>query len=195
MIRPAPLRRAGTQTPPSPAQVPAGEGGCASASCLWCWRIQTAMPAVSERRLLGAERDEAWTELRTPSPGLALLLQAREGIWTRRWGYRAGRGRAPVCEGSSLERAPPHLWSPRTAGKKGPPFPQRQALQRAEIKEIKNNQPSLTGLRGGFYSVIYVKALRNFVMGPCKCKVINLCLNHCLWVVCGYSLQLFLRSS
>ena len=131
------------------------------------------MPAVSERRLLGAERDEAWTELRTPSPGLALLLQAREGIWTRRWGYRAGRGRAPVCEGSSLERAPPHLWSPRTAGKKGPPFPQRQALQRAEIKEIKNNQPSLTGLRGGFYSVIYVKALRNFVMGPCKCKVIK----------------------
>lgn len=30
------------------------------------------MPAVSERRLLGAERDEAWAELRTPFPGLAL---------------------------------------------------------------------------------------------------------------------------
>lgn len=49
-------------------QVPAGEGGCASASCLWCWRIQTAVPAVSERRLLGR---------RETKPGLSSGLRSR----------------------------------------------------------------------------------------------------------------------
>lgn len=49
--------------------------------CLWGSRIQTVVPAVSERRLLGAEGDEAWAELQD-SRGLASLFQAREGAWT-----------------------------------------------------------------------------------------------------------------
>lgn len=102
VIRPAPLRRAGTQTPPNPPQVPAGEGGCASASCLWCWRIQTAVPAVSERRLLGAERDEAWTELRTPSPGLASPPSGSGGDLDPPLGVQGGEG-----EGSGLRRLQP----------------------------------------------------------------------------------------
>ena len=46
--------------------------------CLWCSQIQTAVPAVSERRLLGAAGDEAWTELQD-SQGLAFLLPGSGG--------------------------------------------------------------------------------------------------------------------
>lgn len=65
-----------------------------------------------------------------------------------------------------LEPAPPQLWGLGAAGVKGPHCAQRQAVQRAKIKGMRIIQLSLTGLRGGFYKAIYVKALRNFVRGP-----------------------------
>lgn len=58
--------------------------------CLWGSQIQTVVPAVSERRLLGAEGDEAWTELQD-SRGLTSLFQAQEGAWTHPG--------APACGG------------------------------------------------------------------------------------------------
>ena len=60
------------------------------------------MPAVSERRLLGAKRDEAWTELRTPSPGLALLRSGSGGDLDPPLGVQGGEG-----EGSGLRRPQP----------------------------------------------------------------------------------------
>lgn len=132
------------------------------------------MPAVSERRLLGAEKGEAWTELRTPFPGLALPLTRSGGNLDLPLGVRGGVGGGFRSKKSATSKGPhPISGVPEPQGRRDPSGPQRQALQRAEIKEIENNQPPITGFRGGFYSVIYVKALRNFVMGPCKCRVIK----------------------
>lgn len=109
-----------------------------------------------------------------PSRAWPCLFQAPEEIWTRRWGYGAGwAGASGLRSLQPRKGLAPSLGSQNRREKGTPPGPQRQALQRAKIKEIRNNQPPLTGLRGGFYSVIYVKALRNFVMVPCKCRVIK----------------------
>lgn len=58
--------------------------------------MQTAVPAVSERRLLGAKGDEAWTEVQD-SRGPGILSQALDGAWTH--------PEAPVSEAAT----PPHL--------------------------------------------------------------------------------------
>lgn len=56
MTRPAPPQEGGCPNVlPAPWQVPEGEGGCTGASLLLGF---TVVPAVSERRLLGAEGDK-----------------------------------------------------------------------------------------------------------------------------------------
>lgn len=56
--------RVDAQTSPwSPGRSPRGRAAAPAVRRLWGSPIQTVVSAVSERRLLGAEGDEAWTEL------------------------------------------------------------------------------------------------------------------------------------
>lgn len=96
--------------PPPPQSSDRSQRGRAAAPalpCLWGSQIQTVVPAVSERRLLGAEGDETWTKLQDWR-GLASPFQAREHAWTHR-----GRGNV---EALSPTRPTPAQGSPIRGG-------------------------------------------------------------------------------
>lgn len=111
MIR-APPSRGRMPRHPRPQSSGRSQRGRAAAPALprlWGSQIQTVVPVVSERRLLGAEGDESWTGLQDLR-GLASPFQAREHAWTHR---AAGMRRL------HLELAPPQLWGLRAAGRGG----------------------------------------------------------------------------
>ena len=161
MIRDAPLQRADAQTfpppPPSPWAGPSGGGRphrCFLAfgvrrSRQWCQRCPS-----------GA----CWGRKET-KPGLSFRTR---GAWlpSSRLGRVPGptRGRRHM-EAASQKGPTPALGSSSGEGE-GTPLRPASGSSGSPDQRDENNQLSLTGLRGGFYKVIYVKALRNFVRGP-----------------------------
>lgn len=80
MILAALLQTADAQTSPQPlGRSQWGRAAAPALPCLWGSQIQTVVPAVSERRLLGAEGDEAWMEF-WDAWGLAFPLPASGGV-------------------------------------------------------------------------------------------------------------------
>lgn len=82
-------------------------------------------PRCPEWRLLGAERDEAWAELRTPFPGLSLASSRLEDLDPP---LRVLSGEVAGIGGSGLRRLQPQRASPPSLGsqngrKKWTPIP------------------------------------------------------------------------
>lgn len=141
-IRLHPAPRAGTQTSRSPPAGPRGEAGCASASCLG---VEDPDRGARGVRAAPTAR-ETPAELR-PVPGLA---SPRPGSRGTRWAEGTERGgggdrgswsaKAPASKGLS-----PHLWGPRTAGKKGPHTPSVRRSRELRSKRLKIISPHSQG--------------------------------------------------